>query len=107
MSLLRCPRCHKGALFSGLLTVVDQCGACGLALREHEQGDGPAVFAILIIGTLVGVFATVVEVKFAPPYWVHAALWIPFVIVGSLIALRLLKAALISAHYKVRPQDFD
>lgn len=87
--------------------MVEVCAACGLPLKAHEQGDGPAFFAICIIGTLAGIFAALTEVIFEPPYWLHAALWIPFVTLGSIISLRILKAALIAGQYRVRPEDFE
>lgn len=107
MKLFRCPRCQQGKLYKGFLTIVDSCSECGMPLRVHEQGDGPAFFAILVIGTLVGIFATIVEVKYAPEFWVHAVLWIPFVCFGSLLCIRLFKAMLFAAQYKWRPDDFN
>ncbi|TIX74285.1 MAG: DUF983 domain-containing protein, partial [Mesorhizobium sp.] len=51
----RCPRCGKGPLFSGFLTVGKRCANCGLDYSYADAGDGPAVFVILIIGfTIVG-----------------------------------------------------
>ncbi|MDE3060175.1 MAG: DUF983 domain-containing protein [Pseudomonadota bacterium] len=105
-SLFRCPRCGKGKLFKGLLTVAERCGECGLSFAGHEQGDGPAFFAILIIGTLAAVGATIVEIRYEPPFWLHAVIWGPFVVIGTLWSLRFLKAALISVQYRVRKQDF-
>jgi uncharacterized protein (DUF983 family) len=107
MSLLRCPRCGKGKLYSGLLTVAGHCSECGLPLRAHEQGDGPAFFAILIIGALAAIGAAVTEIKFAPPFWLHAVIWGPFIIGGSILSLRWLKAALIAAQYRLRKEDFQ
>lgn len=77
-----------------------------MPLKQHEQGDGPAFFAIVLIGTLVGIFAAIVEVKYAPSFWLHGALWVPFVLIGSLLAIRLFKAMLIAAQYQWRREDF-
>lgn len=104
--LFRCPRCGEGKLYRNLLDINDQCGICGLPLKQHEQGDGPAFFAILLIGALTAIGATVVEIKFEPPFWVHAAIWIPFIIIGTVLSLRVLKAMLIAVQYRVRRQDF-
>jgi len=38
----RCPRCGRGKLFDGLLTVAPVCSACGLDLKKEDSGDGPA-----------------------------------------------------------------
>ena len=48
----RCPRCGKGALFRGLLDVRDTCESCGLDLRSHDAGDGPAVAGIFVLGAI-------------------------------------------------------
>jgi uncharacterized protein (DUF983 family) len=101
----RCPRCGKGKLYRGLLTIADNCPSCGLPLKAYEQGDGPAFFGILIIGTLSAVFAAIIEIKFAPPFWLHALLWGPFVIIGSIVSLRWLKAALVAVQYRYRKHE--
>ena len=96
----RCPRCGQGALFDGYLKVAPKCSACGLDYSPFDAGDGPAVFVILIVGAIVTVSALIVEVKFQPPYWVHVVLWIPLVIVLSLVLLRLAKALLLVLQYR-------
>lgn len=103
----RCPRCGKGALYKGLLAITDTCPVCNLSFAGHEQGDGPAVFCIFIIGSFTAIFAAVTEVMFEPPYWLHAALWIPLIIISSLLGIRMTKAALIALQYKYRKEDFE
>lgn len=100
--LCRCPRCGRGKLYSGLLTVAPRCNVCGLDLQAHDSGDGPAVFVILILGALVVLLAAVVEVKFAPPLWVHIVLWTPVILGGAISMLRPLKAGLIALEYRHR-----
>lgn len=102
----RCPRCGRGKLYRGLLTVVDQCSVCGLPLKAHEQGDGPAFFAVLIVGALAAIGAAITEIKYEPPFWVHAAIWLPFVVIATLLSLRWLKGALIAIQYQYRQHDF-
>lgn len=80
---------------------------CGLPLGQHEQGDGASFFCICIVGTLAGVFASIVEVMYQPPFWLHAALWIPFITLGSLLCMRVVKSALIAAQYQFRRDDFS
>src|SRR5947207_14483255 len=79
----RCPRCGKGRLFAGLLKVRQACEICGLDLSEQDAGDGPAVFAILFLGMIVVGLAALVEIKLAPPIWVHLGLWTPLILAGS------------------------
>jgi uncharacterized protein (DUF983 family) len=107
LRIFHCPACGKGKLFKSLLTVADGCSECGLSFTGHEQGDGPAFLSVLLIGALTGIFAAIVEIKFAPPFWLHALIWIPFVIGGSLFSLRLCKAAIVAAQYRYRKDDFN
>ena len=63
----RCPRCGQGRLFSGRAELRDSCGGCGLSYAFADPGDGPAVFAIFILGGLVLGGALLVEFKFRAP----------------------------------------
>jgi len=101
--LCRCPRCGRGRLYRGLLSVAPRCAVCGLDLAAHDSGDGPAAFAILLLGLIVVGAALIVEVRFAPPLWVHAVLWTPLILVGSIALLRPMKATLVALHYKHSP----
>ena len=95
----RCPRCGKGKLFVGFLRVTPACESCGLDLGFADAGDGPAIFVIMIAGAIVVGAALVTEVKYQPPYWVHAALWIPLILIVTLWPLRGLKSLLIALQY--------
>jgi len=101
----RCPRCGKGKLFRGYLEVRPSCTACGLDFSGFQAGDGPAVFVILIVGAIVAGGALITEVTFQPPYWVHALIWGPALVILSLALLRPLKAALIVLQYKHRAEE--
>jgi uncharacterized protein (DUF983 family) len=96
----RCPRCGKGRLFDGYLHIAPRCSACGLDYATFDAGDGPAVFVILIVGAIVAGSALVVEVKYSPPYWVHAVLWIPLILILSFAMLRFMKSLLLVLQYK-------
>ena len=101
----RCPRCGKGRLFGGYLKVARSCSSCGLDYTGFEAGDGPAVFVILIVGAIVAGGALLVEVAFQPPYWVHALIWGPALLILSLGLLRPLKAAMIVLQYKHKAEE--
>ena len=96
----RCPRCGEGALFAGLLSVRPACAVCGLDLSAQDAGDGPAVFVIFFLGLIVVGLAAWVELKFAPPMWVHMLLWTPLIVGGAIAMLRPLKAGLIALQYR-------
>jgi len=95
----KCPRCGKGALFGGFLSLRPNCKQCGLDYGFIDSGDGPAVFIILIAGFIVVACALIVEVKYQPPFWVHAVLWIPLILVTTLLPLRPMKALMIALQY--------
>ena len=99
-----CPRCGQGRLFKGFLDVQPSCQVCGLDLSFADSGDGPAVFIMMIVGFIVVGLALFVEFTFAPPYWVHAVLWIPLVVGLSIGLLRPLKGFLIAQQYKHRAE---
>ena len=96
----RCPRCGKGSLYQGFLSVRDRCRVCGLDYAKADTGDGPAVFIILIVGAIVVLLAVLTEIWVMPPYWVHAMLWPPLILGLSLGLLRPAKALMMALQYR-------
>ncbi len=103
--MARCPRCGEGALFSSFLTIAPRCERCKLKFGFADSGDGPAVFIILFAGLIIMIAVVVVEIMYQPPYWVHAALWLPFTIILCLGMLRPFKAALVALQYRHKAQE--
>jgi len=95
----RCPRCGEGTLFHGFLSLRPACDRCGLDYKFADSGDGPAVFVILIGGAIVVAAALITEVVYQPPYWLHAVLWLPLILLVTLVPLRPLKGLLIALQY--------
>src|SRR5216683_1263662 len=95
----RCPRCGKGKLYSGFLTLRPNCEACGLDYAFIDAGDGPAIFIIMIAGAIVVTAALIVEVKYQPPFWLHAVLWLPLTLAVTLWPLRAMKSLLIALQF--------
>jgi uncharacterized protein (DUF983 family) len=87
-------------LFNGYIAVRKQCPACALDYGIFDAGDGPAVFGILIVGAIVCALALYVEFHFHPPFWVHAMLWLPLILILTLGFLRLTKSTLLVLQYK-------
>lgn len=98
----RCPRCGEGRLFAGLLAVAPACAVCGLDLTAQDAGDGPAVAAIFLLGALTVIGAFLVEFRLEPPFWVHLLLWPALLLPGSVLVMRVAKAALIWAQWRHR-----
>jgi uncharacterized protein (DUF983 family) len=95
----RCPACGKGKLFENFLSVRPRCEACGLDYGFADAGDGPAIFVILLSGFIVVAAALAVEVLYRPPYWVHAVLWGPLILLVTLLPLRAIKGLLIALQF--------
>src|ERR1700686_4538528 len=95
----RCPACGQGRLFRGFLGVLPACENCGLDYGFADAGDGPAVFVILVGGAIVVFAALITEVAYQPPYWLHAVLWLPLVLIVTLAPLRPIKGLLIALQY--------
>ena len=103
----RCPRCGKGQLFVGLmnLDLRPNCSACGLDYAFIDTGDGPAVFAIMVLGFLMLGGALVLEFSLHPPIWVHGLIWVPLTLFLAFGLLRPLKALLIALQFKNRAEQ--
>jgi uncharacterized protein (DUF983 family) len=103
-----CPRCGEGKLFQGFLTLRPRCDVCGLDYDFADAGDGPAVFIILLAGFIVVGAALVTEIVYHPPYWVHAVLWLPLILIVTLGPLRPMKGLMIALqfHHKAAERRF-
>jgi uncharacterized protein (DUF983 family) len=103
-----CPRCGQGRLFAGFLALRPRCDRCGLDYGFADSGDGPAVFIMFLAGAIVVGAALVTEILFQPPYWVHAALWLPLILLVTLGPLRPMKGLMIALqfHHKAAESRF-
>ncbi|MGB6538623.1 MAG: DUF983 domain-containing protein [Xanthobacteraceae bacterium] len=95
----RCPSCGKGKLFQGFLALRPRCAVCGLDFAFADSGDGPAVFIMFFAGCIVVAAALVTEAIYHPPYWVHALLWLPLILILTLGPLRPMKGLMIALQY--------
>ena len=101
----RCPRCGKGKLFAGFLALRPRCAQCGLDYSFADSADAPAFFVMFISGFLVAGSALAVEILYAPPYWVHALLWGPLILITALLPLRPIKGLLIALQYHHQAEE--
>ena len=101
----RCPQCGEGRLFAGFLSLLPKCESCGLDYRFADSGDGPAVFVILGAGFVVVFAALLVEILYRPPFWLHAALWLPLILLTTLAPLRVIKGLLIALQYHHKAEE--
>ena len=96
----RCPRCGQGKLYLGVLTVAPRCTSCGLDFTRLDTGDSATGLVVLLLGAVTVGLAILLEALISPPFWVHMVLWIPLVIGGTILLLRVVKAWLIAQHFR-------
>ena len=95
----RCPRCGTGKLFAGFLALRPRCEHCGLEFSFADSADAPAFFVIFFSGFIVAGSALAVEMIYSPPYWVHALLWGPLILLTTLAPLRPIKGLMIGLQF--------
>jgi uncharacterized protein (DUF983 family) len=101
----KCPRCGKGRLFDGFLTLAPRCESCGLDYSFADSGDGPAVFVTLLAGFVVLGLALWVELTYEPPFWLHLVIFFPLTIIVCLGMLRPLKSFMIATQYHHKAEE--
>jgi uncharacterized protein (DUF983 family) len=101
----RCPRCHRGSMFSGFLDVAPACKSCGLNFGFADAGDGPAVFVMLFGGFLVVGAALWTEVVYEPPFWVYLVVFLPLTAIVCIGLLRPLKGLLIALQHRNKAEQ--
>jgi uncharacterized protein (DUF983 family) len=100
-----CPRCGRGRLFDGYLTVAPRCNSCGLSYAFADGGDGAAWFVMLFV-CIVGVGSILgVEVAYSPPFWVHALIAVPLLIILPMLLLRPVKGVLLCQQWKTGARE--
>lgn len=100
-----CPRCGRGRLFRGFLTLAKRCEVCGLDYSFADPADGPAFFAMMFMSFPVVGFALWLETTYEPPLWVHAAIDLPLLLVLCLLPLRPLKGWLVCSQYYHKAEE--
>lgn len=103
----RCPRCGRGEIFSGFLTLVDRCRVCGLDLAGGDSGDGPAVFLIFILGFVVVPPALWTGMHYDWPLWLNAVVWSVVILGMTLGMLRPAKGVVLALQYHYRRTEFE
>jgi len=101
----RCPRCGKGRLFSGFLTLAPSCEVCGLDYSFADPADGPAFFAMFFMSWPALAFGVWLETAFRPPLWVHAATTLPMIFLLCVPVLRPLKGLLVASQYVHKAEE--
>ena len=104
---LKCPACGVGPLFYRYLKVNPHCPHCGEALHHQRADDAPPYFTVFIVGHVIIGLMLSIEVAYAPPLWLHMALWIPLTFVMALALLPVVKGALVGYQWALYMHGFD
>ena len=100
----RCPRCGKGPMFAGFLSLASRCTACGLDMTFADTGDGPAFFASFLGSALLLFAGVYAQIAYEPPVWIYVVL----VIVGSVLIvglIRPIKGLLVALQYASKAEQ--
>ena len=101
----KCPRCARGRLFDGYLTVAQKCSNCGLSYSFADAGDG-ATWFVMLFACVVGVGSIFgLEAAYSPPIWVHAIVGLLLIVIAPLLMLRPVKGLLLAQQWKTNAQE--
>lgn len=106
----KCPRCRSAYIYKpGFLSLnlVERCPECGLELAKNDNGDGPAVFLIFLLGFALVPTAFAVDMLFSPPIWLTGSVFSALALAITFGALRPLKAYVLALQYKHRPKIWE
>jgi uncharacterized protein (DUF983 family) len=82
--LLRCPRCHKGRMFSSLFQMRQRCPVCGLEFErstgEITGGMGVNIVVVLILVVLASVVIGFSTIPLLPAFLVAGVAIVAFAI---------------------------
>jgi uncharacterized protein (DUF983 family) len=101
----RCPRCGKGRLFKGFLSLRPSCEACGLDYAFIDTGDGPAFFVMSFVGIVVVALALWVEFAYEPPIWLHLVLWFALTGILTMVLMRPAKGMLVALQFRHKAEE--
>lgn len=103
----KCPNCGDGALFGRFLKVADRCESCGEEFHHHRADDLPAYLVIVVVGHIIVPMVLSLETAYAPPYWVHFALWLPLTLIMSLGLLQPTKGVVVAMQWHAGMHGFE
>jgi uncharacterized protein (DUF983 family) len=75
-------------------------------LHHQRADDAPPYFTMVIVAHVVVAGVLMLEKTYAPPSWVHMAIWLPLVVILSLFLLPRVKGALIGLQWALRMHGF-
>jgi uncharacterized protein (DUF983 family) len=101
----RCPRCGKGRLFNGFLTLAPRCEVCGLDYSFADPADGPAFFVMMTMAIPATAFGIWIELTYEPSLWLHFITTLPFLLLTCIPPIRPFKGMLVASQYVNKAEE--
>ncbi len=93
-------------MFYKYLKVVDTCASCGEDLSHQRADDAPPYFTILIVGHIILPLALGAEKMWQLSTTTHLMLWLPSILILSLVLLPCIKGAIVGLQWSLRMHGF-
>jgi uncharacterized protein (DUF983 family) len=101
----RCPKCGKGRLFNGFLTLAPRCESCGLDYSFADPADGPAFFVMMTMAIPATALGVWIEMAYEPGLWVHLLTTLPFLLLSCVPTIRPFKGMLVASQYFYKAEE--
>ena len=102
-----CPRCGDAPLFAHFLKPMPICPGCGQDWSRQRADDFPAYISMLVTGHLLAPLIIGLELAFAPPVGVLAALVVPLAMMFMLGLLQPAKGGVIAMQWWLGMHGFN
>jgi uncharacterized protein (DUF983 family) len=106
-ALGRCPKCGQGRLFGRYLKVVECCSVCGEPYGHYRADDAPPWLTILLVGHITVPLILFVEETFEPPPWVEFAVYLPSVLLLTLLILPRCKGVILAILWRMKAEGSE
>ena len=101
----RCPRCGKGPLYKGYLSLRESCPECGLDYGFADPADGPAFFVMIFACIPSAALAVWLEVAFSASLFTQFLVTGPFMLLTCIPPLRPIKGWLVASQYFYKAEE--
>jgi uncharacterized protein (DUF983 family) len=75
-------------------------------MHHQRADDAPPYFTMVIVCHVIVGGVLLLEQTYAPPTWVHLALWLPLTVIMSLWLLPRIKGSLVGLQWALRMHGF-
>ena len=88
------------------LKVADKCPHCGEDLSHQQADDAPPYFTIVLVGHIIVPALLTVELIWHPPMWLDFVIWLPAIVILSLLFLPRIKGAVVGLQWAMGMHGF-